>query len=70
MLKHTVDHTLVYQISLQILSVQAGDAKDDGVIPNVDLSQLKSKDLDALAAVFRRWIKIQERIRKPPEQYF
>ena len=61
MLKHTVDHTL-YQISLQILSVQAGDAKDDGVIPNVDLSQLKSKDLDALAAVFRGWIKIQERI--------
>ena len=72
MLKHTVDHTVhtLYQISLQILSVQAGDAKHDGVIPNVDLSQLKSKDLDALAAVFQRWIKIQERIRKPPEQYF
>ena len=41
---------------MQVLSVQDGDAGDDGPIPNVDLSQLKSKDLDALAAVFHGWI--------------
>ena len=41
---------------MQVLSVQDGDARDEGPIPNVDLSQLKSKDLDALAAVFQRWI--------------
>ena len=48
---------------MQVLSVQDGDAGDDGLIPNVDLSQLKSKDLDALAAVLQRWI--QERLIKP-----
>ena len=41
---------------MQVLSVQDGDARDEGPIPNVDLSQLKSKDLDELAAVFQRWI--------------
>ena len=45
---------------MQVLSVQDGDARDDGLVPNVDLSKLKSKDLDALAAVFQRWI--QERL--------
>ena len=44
------------------MSVQADDARDDKIIPNVDLKQLKSKDLDALATVFRRWTKTQARI--------